>query len=87
MSDFYVAIGDTTTAERLGAGEETELWLGPGPDGSVFGSRAELEAAWIAGRARLMALYGSAGRRPLASRTKMFSRRLARSRATSLSVA
>jgi hypothetical protein len=54
------------TRDRLNGDEIQELWLGPSHNGSVFASRAELEAAWIAGRERVMALYGSRGRRPMA---------------------
>jgi len=44
--------------------ELQELWLGPGPGGSCFHSREELVAAWAAGRAVVMRLWGSHGRRP-----------------------
>ena len=46
--------------------ELMELWLGPNPTGSCFCSREELVAAWAAGRAVVMRLWGSDGRRPMA---------------------
>jgi hypothetical protein len=47
--------------------EIQELWLGPHPTtGSCFCSREELVAAWAAGRAVVMRLWGSGGRRPMA---------------------
>ena len=48
----------------LSLSELQELWLGPGHLGSVFNSREELVAAWGAGRAVCMRLWGSHGRRP-----------------------
>jgi hypothetical protein len=42
-----------------------ELWLGPGPTGSLFNSREELEQAWQEHRDELMARWGSRGRRPM----------------------
>src|SRR6516225_3511843 len=45
--------------------ELQELWLGAHPStGSYFRSREELVAAWQAGRAVVMRLWGSHGRRP-----------------------
>jgi hypothetical protein len=45
--------------------ELQELWLGAHPtSGSHFHSREELVAAWEAGRAVVMRLWGSHGRRP-----------------------
>jgi len=45
--------------------ELQELWLGAHPTtGSHFRSREELVAAWEAGRAVVMRLWGSRGRRP-----------------------
>ena len=45
--------------------ELQELWLGAHPTtGSHFRSREELVAAWEAGRAVVMRLWGSHGRRP-----------------------
>jgi hypothetical protein len=47
--------------------ELQELWLGAHPTtGSCFGTREELVAAWAAGRAVVMRLWGSHGRRPMA---------------------
>ena len=47
--------------------ELQELWLGAHPTtGSCFCSREELVAAWAAGRAVVMRLWGSHGRRPMA---------------------
>jgi hypothetical protein len=43
-----------------------ELWLGPSHRGSAFGSREELEQAWVTHRDRLMALWGKHGQRPAA---------------------
>ena len=49
----------------LSLGELGELWLGPNPSqGSLFRDREELVAAWEAGRAVCMRLWGSHGRRP-----------------------
>jgi len=45
--------------------ELQELWLGAHPTtGSCFRTREELVAAWQAGRAVVMRLWGSHGRRP-----------------------
>ena len=45
--------------------ELQELWLGPHPTtGSCFCTREELVAAWAAGRAVVMRLWGRGGRRP-----------------------
>src|SRR5262249_45594695 len=50
----------------LTLGELEELWLGAHPTtGSLFRSREELVAAWAQGRAVVMRLWGSHGRRPL----------------------
>lgn len=46
--------------------ELQELWLGPCNGGSVFSSTEELRAAWARGRAVVMRLWGSGGRRPQA---------------------
>ena len=45
--------------------ELQELWLGP-CNGSVFDGPQQLRAAWASGRAVVMRLWGSHGRRPLA---------------------
>ena len=45
--------------------ELQELWLGP-CNGSVFESTEHLRAAWAAGRAVVMRLWGAGGRRPMA---------------------
>ena len=34
----------------LNPNQMMELWLGPGPNGSLFGSREELKAAWETSR-------------------------------------
>jgi hypothetical protein len=44
--------------------QELELWLGPDPHGSAFGSREELHAAWLRHRDRIMAAWAKNGRRP-----------------------
>jgi hypothetical protein len=45
--------------------ELQELWLGPNSSqGSLFHDRQELESAWAQGRAVVMRLWGSHGRRP-----------------------
>ena len=54
------------TGEGLDAGRAMELWLGPSHNGSLFGSREELEQAWQKHRDELMARWGSHGRRPAA---------------------
>ena len=41
-----------------------ELWLGPGPRGSLFRSREQLHDAWLQGRAEVMAQWAKNGRRP-----------------------
>src|SRR5262249_57922757 len=46
--------------------ELQELWLGPSHDGSLFGSREELRAAWEKNRDLMMRLWGRGGRRPAA---------------------
>jgi len=50
----------------LTADELRELWLGPGPGGSLFRSREELRAAWTRGRDTAMTLWGKRCRRPQA---------------------
>jgi hypothetical protein len=61
------ATGRTSDIDACGLtlSELQELWLGPGPGGSLFRDREELVAAWAAGRAVVMRLWGSHGRRPL----------------------
>jgi hypothetical protein len=59
MSEDIAACGLTLS-------ELQELWLGPGPLGSLFHSREELQDAWIQGRDVVMRLWGSHGRRPQA---------------------
>jgi len=44
--------------------ELQELWLGPCNGGSVFTTTEELRDAWARGRAVVMRLWGSGGRRP-----------------------
>src|SRR5262245_1553563 len=46
--------------------ELQELWLGTSHDGSLFGSREELRAAWEKNRDLMMRLWGRGGRRPAA---------------------
>jgi len=46
--------------------ELQELWLGPRSGDSVFSSPEELREAWERGRAVVMRLWGSHGRRPMA---------------------
>jgi hypothetical protein len=52
---------------RLTASQEQELWLGPSPYwGSLFTDEEHVRAAWLQHRTRLLELFGSHGRRPLA---------------------
>jgi len=51
------------TVSRL---QMTELWLGPGRDGSCFESDEHRRAAWFYNRDLIMHLWGKNGRRPLA---------------------
>jgi hypothetical protein len=46
--------------------QEMELWLGASHHGSAFSSEDERRAAWIRHRERLMVMWGTNGRRPLA---------------------
>jgi hypothetical protein len=50
----------------LSFSELQELWLGVGPNGSLFHDEAELRAAWERGRVVCMRIWGSGGRRPQA---------------------
>jgi len=62
------AIGKVSDIDACGLtlSELQELWLGAHPtSGSHFCSREELVAAWEAGRAVVMRLWGSHGRRPM----------------------
>ena len=62
------AIGKVSDIDSCGLtfSELQELWLGAHPTtGSCFCSREELVAAWAAGRAVVMRLWGSHGRRPM----------------------
>ena len=43
-----------------------ELWLGPGPDGSLFDSTEHLRDAWETTRGLVLRLWGQHGRRPQA---------------------
>jgi hypothetical protein len=61
------AIAKTSDIDSCGLtlSELQELWLGAHPtSGSCFCTREELVAAWAAGRAVVMRLWGSHGRRP-----------------------
>ena len=49
---------------RLSPEQEMELWLGPSHRGSAFGSREELEQAWLKHRDRLMTAWAKNGKRP-----------------------
>ena len=63
------AIGKPSDIDSCGLtlSELQELWLGANPSqGSHFRTREELVAAWEAGRAVVMRLWGSHGRRPMA---------------------
>jgi hypothetical protein len=52
---------------QLTASQEQELWLGPSPHlGSLFADTEHARAAWSQHRVRLLELFGSRGRRPLA---------------------
>ena len=62
------AIGKASDIDACGLtlSELQELWLGAHPTtGSHFRSREDLVAAWEAGRAVVMRLWGSHGRRPM----------------------
>jgi len=62
------AIGKASDIDSCGLtlSELQELWLGAHPTtGSCFCTREELVAAWAAGRAVVMRLWGSHGRRPM----------------------
>jgi hypothetical protein len=50
----------------IGLDEAQEFWLGPGAQGSVFGSREELLAAWARGREYVMRVWACDARRPFA---------------------
>ena len=50
----------------LSFSELQELWLGVGPNGSLFHDEAELRAAWERGRDVCMRIWASGGRRPQA---------------------
>ena len=54
---------DDIEACGLTYSELQELWLGP-CNGSVFDTTEQLRAAWASGRAVVMRLWGSHGRRP-----------------------
>jgi hypothetical protein len=53
--------GDPSVSEQ-----QQELWLGPGPAGSLFRDREGLRAAWERARDQVMQWWGSHGRRPAA---------------------
>jgi hypothetical protein len=57
---------DDINACGLTFSELEELWLGVGPNGSLFRGEDELRAAWERGRAVCMRIWGSSGRRPQA---------------------
>ena len=62
-----IALNDDIDSCGLTYSELQELWLGAHPTtGSCFRTREELVAAWAAGRAVVMRLWGSHGRRPMA---------------------
>jgi hypothetical protein len=46
--------------------ELQELWLGPSHNGSLFNNEEELRDAWVRGRAVVMKLWATNGRRPMA---------------------
>jgi len=52
---------DDIEACGLTLDELQELWLGPGPRGSLFHSREELQDAWVQGRDVVMRLWGQDG--------------------------
>jgi hypothetical protein len=59
------ALPRTGAGGGLDASQMMELWLGPNrSQGSLFSSRAELEAAWREHGAQVMAMWGRGGRRP-----------------------
>src|SRR5262249_42937761 len=53
--------GDGLTSDQI-----QELWLGPSHNGSLFGSREELQEAWEQARDEMLRLFGKPGRRPMA---------------------
>jgi hypothetical protein len=55
-----------TDSFNLAPSAAEELWLGCSADGSVFQDEDERRAAWVKHRAKLMELWGSHGRRPVA---------------------
>jgi hypothetical protein len=56
----------TITGAGLTPDQMMELWLGPGPSGSLFNSREELQEAWEKHRDEILRRWGSGGRRPAA---------------------
>ena len=60
--------GNTSSPDRcpISLGEAQELWLGPGPRGSLFDSREALVSAWQRARGYVMRLWGRGGKRPMA---------------------
>jgi hypothetical protein len=61
-----IAHNDDIESCGLSFSELEELWLGVGPNGSLFRGEDELRAAWERGRAVCMRIWGSSGRRPQA---------------------
>ena len=64
MPRVIAKTSDDIDACGLTLDELQELWLGPGPRGSLFHSREELQDAWIQGRDVVMRLWGQDGKRP-----------------------
>jgi len=52
--------------DGLSVGQLMELWLGPGPSGSLFHSREQLVQAWQTHQDEIMRRFGRSGRRPAA---------------------
>jgi hypothetical protein len=53
-------------ANSLSSDQMMELWLGPGPQGSLFGSPEELQEACEQARDAVLRLFGKPGRRAMA---------------------
>jgi hypothetical protein len=61
-----IAHNDDIDSCGLTFSEIQELWLGVGPNGSLFSGEEELREAWDRGRAVVMRLWARDGKRPMA---------------------